>query len=77
MHKEVGTKLSFSSTYHPKSNGHTKIITQILKDMLRMYSMDHPTRWEDYLHLLEFAYQESLKIASFKSLYSHICSVTT
>ena len=38
-----------------------------------MYVMQQPNRWEEYLHLVEFAYdniyQESLKLSPFKALY--------
>ena len=29
---------------------------QVLEDMLRMYVKEQPGKWEDYLHLVEFAY---------------------
>lgn len=45
--------------------------------MLCMYVMDKPTRWEDYLHLIEFsynnAYQASLKMSPFEVLYGRKC----
>ena len=45
--------------------------------MLRMYVMDTPTKWEDYLHLAEFAYnngyQTSTKLSSFEILYGRKC----
>ena len=31
-------------------------VDQVLEDMLRMYVMDKPTKWEGYLPLVEFAY---------------------
>jgi hypothetical protein len=41
--------------------------------MLRMYVMDKPSKWEDYLHLVEFSYnngyQASLKMSPFEALY--------
>jgi hypothetical protein len=41
--------------------------------MLRMYVMDQPSKWEYYLHLVEFAYnngyQEHLKMSPFEALY--------
>jgi transposase InsO family protein len=40
------TKLNFSTTYHPKTNGQTERMNQILKDMLRMYVMDQHKHWE-------------------------------
>jgi hypothetical protein len=47
-----GTNLNFSTTYHPKSDGKTKRANQVIKDMLRMYVMDKPSKWEHYLHLV-------------------------
>jgi hypothetical protein len=45
----------------------------VIEDMLRMYVMDKPSKWEDYLHLVEFSYnngyQESLKMIPFEALY--------
>ena len=41
--------------------------------MLHMYVIQQPTKWENYLHLVEFAYnngyQESLKMSPFEALY--------
>ena len=53
---DLGTKLNFSTDYHPRTNGQTEKVNQVLEDMLRMYVMDKPTKWEDYLHVIEFAY---------------------
>jgi hypothetical protein len=45
--------------------------------MLRMYVMDKPSKWEDYLHLVEFAYnngyQDSLIMSPFEALYCRKC----
>jgi hypothetical protein len=35
-----GTNLNFSTTYHPKSDGQTERVNQVVEDMLRMYVMD-------------------------------------
>jgi hypothetical protein len=41
--------------------------------MLRVYVMENPSKWEDYSHLVEFAYnngyQASLRIIPFEALY--------
>jgi hypothetical protein len=54
------------------------IFYQVIKDMLRMYVTDKPTRWEDYLHLVEFSYnngyQESLNKSPFEALYGRKCN---
>ena len=35
LHKAMGTKLDFSSAYHPQTDGQTKRVNQIMEDMLR------------------------------------------
>lgn len=49
----------------------------MLEDMLRMYVMDKPSKWEDYLHLVEFAYNNGYLIAlgmsPFETLYGRGC----
>ena len=46
---------------------------KVIDDMLRMYVLGRPTKWEDYLHLVEFAYnngyQDSTKMSPFEILY--------
>jgi len=46
--------------------------------MLRMHVMNKPSRWEYYLHLLEFSYnnghQETLKMSPFEALYGGRCN---
>ena len=51
-----GTKLKFSTAYNPQTDEQTERVNQVLEDMLHMYMMDKPTKWEDYLHLVEFDY---------------------
>ena len=73
LFKEFWTSLNFSTTYHPQTNGQTKRVNQLIEDMLRMYVMDQPYKWEDYLYLVKFAYSNryhaSLKMSSFEALY--------
>jgi hypothetical protein len=46
--------------------------------MLRMYVMDQPSKWEDYIHLVEFSYNNgyhaSLKMSPFGALYGRKCN---
>jgi hypothetical protein len=43
-----------------------------------MYVMENPSKWEDYIHLVDFAYNngyyESLKMSSFEALYGRKCN---
>jgi transposase InsO family protein len=47
-----GINLNFSTTCHQQTNGKTKRVNQEIEDMLRMYVMDKPSKWKDYLHLV-------------------------
>jgi hypothetical protein len=73
LFKGFGTNIKFSKTYHPESNGKTERVIRVIEDMLRMYVMDKPYKWEDYLQLVEFSYnngyQASLKMSPFEALY--------
>jgi transposase InsO family protein len=73
LFKGFGTNLNFIATYHPQTNEQTERVNQIIEDMMRMYVMDKPSKWEDYLHLVEFSYnngyQDSLKMIPFEALY--------
>jgi transposase InsO family protein len=69
----LGTQLNFSTAYHPETDGQTERMNQTLEDMLCMYVMDQQKRWEEFLPLVEFAYnnsyQSTIKMAPFEFLY--------
>jgi hypothetical protein len=73
LFKGFGTNLNFSIAYHPQTDGQIERVNQIIEDMLRMYVMDNPSKWKDYLHLVEFSYnngyQASSRMCPFESLY--------
>ena len=73
----LGTRLNFSTAYHPQTDGQTERVNQVLEDMLRMYVMDHQVKWEEYLHLVEFAYNNghhsSIGMPPYKALYGRPC----
>jgi hypothetical protein len=55
----LGTQLNFSTAYHPETDGQTKRTNQTLEDMLCMYVMEKQKCWEEFLPLVEFAYNNS------------------
>ena len=71
---DLETMLNFSTTYHPPTDGKIDRVNQVLEDMLHMYVMDKPSKEKDYLHFVEFAYnnghQTSLRMTKFEALYS-------
>eukprot|EP00253_Pinus_taeda_P006077 PITA_06077 len=75
--KGLGNQLNFSIAYHPQTDGQTERVNQVVEDMLRSYVMQQPSRWEEYLHLVEFAYNNgyhaSLQMSPFEVLYGWRC----
>ncbi|GJZ15344.1 hypothetical protein Tco_0551021 [Tanacetum coccineum] len=77
LQKALGTKLNMSTTYHPKTDGHSERTIQTLEDMLRAYVMDFGGSWDTHLMLVEFSYNnsyyKSIKCAPFEALYGQKC----
>jgi hypothetical protein len=77
VHESLGTKLNFSSAYHPQTDGQTERVNQILEDMLRACALQYGTSWDTSLPYAEFSYnnsyQRSLDMAPFEALYGRKC----
>jgi hypothetical protein len=73
----MGTKLNFSSAYHPQTDGQTERTNQVLEDMLRACALKHGGSWDKSLPYAEFSYkssyQDSLKMSPFEALYGRKC----
>ena len=78
LFKGLGTQLNFNTAYHPQMDGQMERVNLILEDMLGMYVMDKPGKCEDYLHLVEFAYNNHFHVSSrtspFDILYGRKCN---
>jgi transposase InsO family protein len=49
LHETLDTKLRFSSTYHPQTDGQTERVNQILEDMLRACALQYGRSWDKSL----------------------------
>ncbi|WVZ57597.1 hypothetical protein U9M48_007961, partial [Paspalum notatum var. saurae] len=49
LHEAMGTKLDFSSVYHPETDGQTERVNQILEDMLRACALNNKKSWDKSL----------------------------
>ncbi|EOY03318.1 Uncharacterized protein TCM_018216 [Theobroma cacao] len=77
LQEALGTKLDFSTAFHPQTDGQSERTIQTLEDMLRACVIDLGVKWEQYLPLVEFAYnnsfQTSIQMAPFEALYGRRC----
>ncbi|KAL0534339.1 hypothetical protein IC582_028629 [Cucumis melo] len=73
----IGTRLDFSTAFHPQTDGQTERLNQVLEDMLRACALEFPGSWDSHLHLMEFAYnnsyQATIGMAPFEALYGKCC----
>ena len=73
----LGTRLHFSITFHPQTDGQSERTIQMLEDMLRACVMEFKGSWDTHLALMEFAYnnsyQASIEMAPFEALYGRKC----
>jgi hypothetical protein len=73
----MGTKLCFSTAYHPQTDGQSERTIQTLEDMLRLCVLDFKGNWIQYLPLVEFAYnnsyQATIGMAPYEALYGRKC----
>nr|CAN61139.1 hypothetical protein VITISV_009489 [Vitis vinifera] len=77
LQKSLGTKLSFSTAFHPQTDGQSERVIQVLEDLFRACILDLQGNWDDHLPLVEFAYnnsfQASIGMAPFEALYGRKC----
>jgi hypothetical protein len=77
LQEALGSKLDFSTAYHPQIGGQTERTIQILEGMLRGCALDFGGSWEDHLPLAEFSYnnsyQSSIQMAPYEALYGRKC----
>jgi hypothetical protein len=72
----LGTKLLFSTTYHPQTDGQTEVVNRTLSTMLQPILKKNLKLWEECLPHIEFAYTRSLhsttKMCPFQIVYGFI-----
>ena len=73
----LGTRLNFSTTFHPQSYGQSERLIQVLEYMLLGCVMAFTRSWDRYISLIEFAYnnsyQSSIGMAPYEALYGRRC----
>jgi hypothetical protein len=73
---KLGTKLLFSTTCHPQTDGQTEVVNRTLSTMLRAVLKKNIKMWEECLPHIEFAYNRSLhsttKMCPFEIVYGFL-----
>jgi hypothetical protein len=63
----------FSTPYHPQTNGLVENLNGTLINILRKLSLNHPTRWDDWISTALYAYRTkihtTLKYTPYELLY--------
>ncbi|MCO5593073.1 hypothetical protein L7F22_047079 [Adiantum nelumboides] len=81
LFKSPGTNLLFNSAYHLQTDGQIERVNQILEQMLRHYIQQRLASWEEYLPLVEFAYNNAshsvIGMRPFQAAYGHTPLVPT
>lgn len=75
--KAMGTRLDMSTAFHPQTDGQTERVNQVMEDMLRACVLDFKGSWDEYLALIEFAYNNSyhssIGMTPYEALYGRPC----
>ena len=77
LQEALGTRLNFSTTFHPQTDGQSEIVIQVLEDMLRGCVIDYEGSWDRHIPLVQFVYNSSLQssigMARYEALYGRKC----
>ena len=73
--KKMGTKLKFSSTFHPKIDGQEEVVNRSLGDLLRCLVGDKPSNWEMVLAQAKFAYNNFVNISKGKTHFGIVTRI--
>ncbi|GJU03262.1 ty3-gypsy retrotransposon protein [Tanacetum coccineum] len=70
---QLGTRLVYSSAYHPQTDGQTEVVNRCLQSYLRSFVCDNRNQWARYLYLAEIWYNtthhSSIQMTPFEAVY--------
>ncbi|MCO5592257.1 hypothetical protein L7F22_046255 [Adiantum nelumboides] len=74
LFENLGTRLNFSSAYHPQTDGQSEIANLTVLDLLKAYvtEVDQRSQWEKYLPLVEYAYNNTVHTSTGKAPFEVI-----
>ncbi|MCO5577997.1 hypothetical protein L7F22_031835 [Adiantum nelumboides] len=74
LFENLGTRLNFSSAYHPQTDGQNEMANLTVLDLLKAYvtEVDQRSQWEKYLPLVEYAYNNTVHTSTRKAPFEVI-----
>ena len=77
LQEALGTRLNFSTAFHPQTDGQSERVIQIMEDMLRSCVINYEGSWDKHIPLVEFVYnnsfQSSIGMTPYDALYGRKC----
>ena len=56
----MDTKVTKSTTFHPQTDGQTKVVNSMIMHILRMYNSKNSCTWDESLPYVQNSYNRSL-----------------
>ena len=79
LQEALGTRLNFSTTFHPQTDGKSERVIQVLEDMLRICVIDYEGSCDRHIPLVKFVYnnsfQSSIGMVPYEALYGRKCRI--
>ena len=76
LQEALGTRLNFSTAFHPQTDGQSERVIQIMEDMLRSCVIDYEGSWDRHIPLVEFVYNNSFQSSIGMAPYEALCVTT-
>ncbi|MCO5547318.1 hypothetical protein L7F22_000766 [Adiantum nelumboides] len=67
LFENMGTTHKFSSSFHPQRDGQSEEANSTVLDLLKCYVSEHKGKWEQYLPLVEYAYNNTVHSSNGKA----------
>ncbi|MCO5549002.1 hypothetical protein L7F22_002468 [Adiantum nelumboides] len=67
LFENMDTTLKFSSSFHPQTDGQSEEANSTVLDLLKCYVSEHKGKWEQYLPLVEYAYNNTVHSSTGKA----------